>query len=245
MAEDNASHLSACLGFTVSPRLPFVLLQAARSVVDSMADRSRLGVRICQRADHYCNVARVLATAILHYDLAANLVAVRDSAGVLKRCENSLFAQLLNMPPRTVDNAIYSLKRSGLYLSVEQRTVSREQPAAVRGSASIKRLNMYLFDLLGLGRWASVQRNKARQRVEHKRLSSRQGSPSLESYRRTDDSLRAKRNRQREQARLRRLSEHSSERPVEHFGNKINSAGRLSLTAIRALLNLPLPDTPD
>lgn len=206
-AAENAKYLSDYLGFEVSPRLPFVLLQAAFDVVNSVRDRSRLGVHICQRADHYVNTVKVLATAILHYDLAANLVGTRDRvSGALKRCENSLFADLLKLPSRTVDNCIYSLKRSGLYLSFEQREEKDGEPGVYRGVASIKRLNMTLFEILGLGSQASIQRGKAKQRQQLKKVQRTPAEIAFSEYRQCDDKVRERRNQQRQAAKERRQS---------------------------------------
>lgn len=203
-ASENAAYLSEFLGYSVSDRLPFVLLQAARSVCESIQSGRRL-IRAF-RADHRLNAARVLACAILHYDLAANLVATRDANGKLSRCDNTLFADKLNLPRRTVDNAIYTLKRSGLYLSFERReqVESGERRGGWRGLASIKRLNMAIFELLGLGHMASVQRNKAKQRAEIKKMRRTDEERVLDDYRRTDDKLREKRNLQRQKGAMSR-----------------------------------------
>ncbi|HCH5589180.1 TPA: hypothetical protein NKZ51_004533 [Vibrio parahaemolyticus] len=206
-ATENAQMLTKFLGYEVNSRLPYVLLQAASDVIRSITDRSKLKTRIC-RADHYVNTMKVLATAILHYDLAANLVAVRDRAtGKLERCENTLFADKLSMPARTVDNCIYSLKRSGLYLSFEQREEKEsEDGKAYRGIASIKRLNSVLFEMLGLGGFLSVQRARAKERAQMKRLRKTPIEEKLEEYRQTDDKVRDKRNQQRADAAAKRKS---------------------------------------
>lgn len=207
-AAENAKYLSDYLGFEVSPRLPFVLLQAAFDVVNSVRDRSRLGVHICQRADHYVNTVKVLATAIVHYDLAANLVGTRDRvSGALERCENSLFADLLKLPSRTVDNCIYSLKRSGLYLSFEQREEKDGEPGVYRGVASIKRLNMTLFEILGLGSQASIQRGKAKQRQQLKKVQRTPAEVAFEEYKQCDDKVRERRNQQRADAKAKKQSQ--------------------------------------
>ncbi|WP_305817508.1 hypothetical protein [Photobacterium leiognathi] len=205
-ATKHAEELSQLLGFTVSPRIPFVLLQAAHDVAIS-AKGKRLPIRICLRSDHYANAAKVLACAILHYDLASNIVATRDQRGVLTRCDNGLFANLLNMPARTVDNAIYSLKRSGLYLSFEQREKELDdnnQIIGFKGLASIKRINSVLFEMLGLSKFASVQRMKAKQRAQLKKVSKTPAELQLEAYRKTDDKVREKRDQQRAAAAERR-----------------------------------------
>ncbi|PSW53059.1 hypothetical protein C0W50_19820 [Photobacterium leiognathi subsp. mandapamensis] len=208
-AHDNATYLTEQLGFSVNPRIPFVLLQAARDVLESGNGKSRLPTRICQRLDHYKNTVKVLATAILHYDLANNLVATRDEQHKVKRCDNGLFANLLGMPSRTVDNCIYSLKRSGLYLSFEKREKqldSQGQIIGFSGLASIKRINMVLFEMLGLGELASVQRAKAKQRRDQKRYSKTPAQQAIEEYKKTDDALRAKRDQQRAEAKVRKQS---------------------------------------
>ncbi|WP_035017056.1 hypothetical protein, partial [Enterovibrio norvegicus] len=179
-AADNAKYISDFLGFPVSPRLPFVLLQAARDVCAAATDPKKFITRLCQRGDHYVNCIKVLATAIVHYDLAANLVATRDPRGALQRCENDLFTARLGMAPRTVDNVIASLKEAGLYLSFEQREHTKE---GHRGRASIKRLNIGLFNWLGLGREASIQRANAKQRQDIKKVTKTPTDAALDSYR--------------------------------------------------------------
>ncbi|HIF9551109.1 TPA: hypothetical protein ACX6S2_003433 [Photobacterium damselae] len=204
-ASKNAELLSQVLGFHVNERLPHVLLQAAADVICSIANRNILNTHICDRADHYVNTMKVLATAILHYDLASNLVGTRDKSGQLDRCENSLFVDLLQMPSRTVDNCIYSLKRSGLYLSFEQREERDSETGVVyRGVASIKRLNMVLFEKLGLGKFVSIQRAKAKQRIQMKRYQQTPAEKMLSDYRKTDDKVRERRNKQRSAAAERR-----------------------------------------
>lgn len=207
-AAGNAQLLTEFLGYPVNERLPYLLLQVASDLARSVTDRSIIKTRICDRADHYLNSMKVLATAVLHYDLAANLVGTRDrKTGHLARCENSLFADLLNMPARTVDNVIYSLKRSGLYLSIEQREEKDPDESGervYRGVASIKRINMVLFERLGFGQLFSVQRAKAKQRAEIKRLQKTPAEEMIESYRKADDKLRDKRNAGREAGRKRR-----------------------------------------
>lgn len=208
-ATENAQFLSKFLGYQVNDRLPYVLLQVASDLARSVRDRSMIKTRICDRADHYLNSMKVLSVAVLHYDLASNLVGVRDrKTGKLNRCENSLFADLLNMPSRTVDNVIYSLKRSGLYLSIEQREVKETESGETdyRGVASIKRINMVLFERLGFGQLFSVQRAKAKQRAELKRLQKTPAEEQIEAYRKADDKLREKRNAGREAGRAKRES---------------------------------------
>ncbi|EGR0666932.1 hypothetical protein E2J97_16910 [Vibrio cholerae] len=203
-AKENAQFLTQKLGFEVSDRLPFILLQAAADVLRSIQDRKILKTKICHRSEHYANAMKVLAVALLHYDLAANLVATRDkTTRKLIRCENSLYSQLLGMASRTVDNAIYTLKRSGFYLSFEQR---EEKEGEWRGSASIKRINAALFEMLGLGQLASAQRAKAKQRVELRRLQKTPIEQQFDEYRRADDKVREKRNKQRAEGRKRRLA---------------------------------------
>lgn len=207
-AAKNAQFLSDQLGFDVNPRIPFVLLQAAADVISTKDGKSRLPAKICLRLDHYKNAIKVLATAILHYDLANNLVATRDSRGKVKRCDNGLFANLLNMPSRTVDNCIYSLKGCGLYLSFEQCEKENESFGKVsfKGLASIKRLNMALFEMLGLGKAASVQRNKAKQRAEIKKYAKTPAQEKLDDYKNCADKVRARRNKQRADAKLHKQS---------------------------------------
>ena len=190
-ATENANYLSSNLGYVVSDRLPYVLLQAATEVLQSIHNRKKLKTRICDRADHYANTMKVLATAILHYDLASNLVGVRDRVThKLERCDNKLFADRLNMPSRTVDNCIYSLKRAGLYLSFEQREEKETDVGRVyRGVASIKRLNMVIFEMLGLGQFVTVQRAKAKQRKQIKQLEKTPEQEQLDSYRKADDNI--------------------------------------------------------
>ncbi|MCG6438079.1 hypothetical protein, partial [Vibrio parahaemolyticus] len=77
-AADNAQFLSKFLGYQVSDRLPYVLLQVASDVARSVEDRAILKTRICDRSDHYLNSMKVLAVAVLHYDMASNLVGTRD-----------------------------------------------------------------------------------------------------------------------------------------------------------------------
>ncbi|PMN73140.1 hypothetical protein [Enterovibrio norvegicus] len=196
-AADNAKYISDFLGFPVSPRLPFVLLQAARDVCAAATDPKKFITRLCQRGDHYQNCIKVLATAIVHYDLAANLVATRDKMGKLQRCENDLFTDRLGMAPRTVDNVIATIKEAGLYLSFEQRESTKE---GHRGRASIKRLNMGLFNWLGLGREASVQRANAKQRQDIKKVTKTPTDVVLDSYRTTAETVRVKRVNQRAEA---------------------------------------------
>lgn len=205
-AQDNAKYLSDYLGFDVNPRIPFVLLQAARDVISTKDGKSRLPAKICLRLDHYKNAIKVLAVAILNYDLANNLVATRDANNRTQRCDNGLFANLLNMPSRTVDNCIYSLKRSGLYLSFEQYEKENDELGNVsfKGVASIKRLNMALFEMLGLGKEASIQRNKAKQRAQIKQYTKTPAQVKFDEYKACDDKVRAKRNKQRADAKLRK-----------------------------------------
>lgn len=226
-AEENAKYLSSSLGYDVSERLPYVLLQAATEVLQSIQNRSKLKTRICDRADHYANTMKVLATAILHYDLASNLVGVRDRVThKLERCENSLFADRLNMPSRTVDNCIYSLKRAGLYLSFEQREEKDSDVGPVyRGVASIKRLNMVIFEMLGLGQFVTVQRAKAKQRKQIKQLEKTPEQEQLDSYRKVDDKVRDKRNKQRSHAKFERVT-----KPITEMLTSLQSQNRTEET---------------
>lgn len=204
-AAKNAQFLSDQLGFDVNPRIPFVLLQAAADVISTKDGKSRLPAKICSRLDHYQNTIKVLAVAILKYDLANNLVATRDENNRMKRCDNGVFANLLNMPSRTVDNCIASLKGCGLYLSFEQREKELDEQGQIigfKGLASIKRLNMALFEMLGLGKAASVQRNKAKQRAEVKKHAKTPAQVKLDDYKACNDKLRAKREQQRADAKL-------------------------------------------
>lgn len=208
-AAKNAQFLSEQLGFEVNPRIPFVLLQAATDVISTKDGKSRLPAKICLRLDHYKNSIKVLAVAILNYDLASNLVATRDVNNRIKLCDNGLFANLLNMPTRTVDNCISSLKGCGLYLSFEQREKEYDEFGKIigfKGLASIKRLNMALFEMLGLGNEASIQRNKAKQRAEIKKHAKTPIQVKLDEYTACDEKLRAKRAKQRADAKLRTQS---------------------------------------
>lgn len=208
-AAKNAQFLSDQLGFDVNPRIPFVLLQAAADVISTKDGKSRLPAKICLRLDHYQNAIKVLAVAILNYDLANNLVATRDANHRLQLCDNGLFANLLNMPARTVDNCIASLKGCGLYLSFEHREKELDEHGQIigfKGLASIKRLNMALFEMLGLGKAASVQRNKAKQRAEVKKHAKTPAQVKLDDYKACNDKLRAKREQQRADAKLRKQS---------------------------------------
>lgn len=207
-AADNAKFLTAQLGYEVNERLPYVLLQAAAEVVKSISNRKILKTRICDRSDHYANAMKVLATAILHYDLASNLVGLRDKiTHKLERCDNTIFADRLDMAPRTVDNCIYTLKRAGLYLSFEQREEKDSDVGRVyRGVASIKRLNMVIFEMLGLGQFVTVQRAKAKQRKQIKQLTKTPEQEQLDSYRQVDDKIRDKRNKQRSKAKFERVT---------------------------------------
>ena len=207
-ATENAEFLTSSLGYKVSDRLPYVLLQAATLVVESISNRKILKTRICDRSDHYGNTMKVLATAILHYDLASNLVGLRNKiTHKLKRCDNSIFSECLDMPSRTVDNCIYTLKRSGLYLSFEQREEKDSDTGRVyRGVASIKRLNMVIFDMLGLGQFVVAQRAKAKQRKQLKQLAKTPEQEQLDSYRDVDDKVRDKRNSQRAKAKFKRAT---------------------------------------
>ncbi|MCC3798276.1 hypothetical protein ACXHQB_23635 [Vibrio parahaemolyticus] len=213
-AAENAKFLTENLGYEVNERLPYVLLQAATLVVKSISKRSILKTRICDRSDHYANTMKVLATAILHYDLASNLVGLRNKiTHKLERCENSIFAERLRMAPRTVDNCIYTLKRSGLYLSFEQREEKDTDIGGrvYRGVASIKRLNMVIFEMLGLGQFVQVQRAKAKQRKQIKQLAKTPEQEMLDSYRKVDDKVREKRNKQRAKAKFERITKPLSE----------------------------------
>lgn len=244
-ATENAQMLTKFLGYEVNSRLPYVLLQAASDVIRSITDRSKLKTRIC-RADHYVNTMKVLATAILHYDLAANLVAIRDGAGKLKRCENSLFADKLDMPTRTVDNCIYSLKRSGLYLSFEQREEKEsEEGKAYRGIASIKRLNSVLFEMLGLGKFVSVQRAKAKERAQMRKLSKTPIEQKLDEYKKADDKVREKRNKQREEAAAKRKSVLAKAQANNRTQDILAALDRgEDYTQIKAQYEPPLDDIP-
>ncbi|OCH31795.1 hypothetical protein A6E13_16360 [Aliivibrio fischeri] len=246
-AVENAKLLSSFLGYEVNNRLPFVLLQAASDVIRSISDRTKLKTRICFRADHYANTMKVLAIAILHYDLASNLVGVRDQkTGKLERCENNLFAEKLDMPPRTVDNCVYTLKRSGLYLSFEQREEKEtETGLGYRGVASIKRLNMVLFEMLGLGGFVSVQRAKAKQRQQLKRLQRTPAQDMLDDYRRADDKVRAKRNKQRADAKLKKQSLLAQAQSGNRTLDIIDALERgETLEQIKAAYNAPVDDIP-
>ncbi|CAK1748622.1 conserved hypothetical protein [Vibrio crassostreae] len=260
-ATENANYLSSNLGYVVSDRLPYVLLQAATEVLQSIHNRKKLKTRICDRADHYANTMKVLATAILHYDLASNLVGVRDRVThKLERCDNKLFADRLNMPSRTVDNCIYSLKRAGLYLSFEQREEKETDVGRVyRGVASIKRLNMVIFEMLGLGQFVTVQRAKAKQRKQIKQLEKTPEQEQLDSYRKADDNIRDKRNKQRGRAKFERetnplskmLSSLQSQNRTEETLNLLNQG--FSHAEIKALYKSrevginpgPVDDCPD
>ncbi|HHJ3234268.1 TPA: hypothetical protein ACQJO1_004675 [Vibrio parahaemolyticus] len=246
-ATENAQMLTKFLGYEVNSRLPYVLLQAASDVIRSITDRSKLKTRICFRADHYVNTMKVLATAILHYDLAANLVAIRDKAtGQLERCENSFFADKLSMPSRTVDNCVYTLKRSGLYLSFEQREEKEEDDRKVyRGIASIKRINSVLFEMLGLGRFVSVQRAKAKERAQMNRLRRTPIEEKLDEYRKTDDQVREKRNKQREEAAAKRKSALAQAQANNRTQDILAALERgEDYTQIRAQYEPPIDDIP-
>ena len=246
-ATENAQMLTKFLGYEVNSRLPYVLLQAASDVIRSITDRSKLKTRICFRADHYVNTMKVLATAILHYDLAANLVAIRDKAtGQLERCENSFFADKLSMPSRTVDNCVYTLKRSGLYLSFEQREEKEEDDRKVyRGIASIKRINSVLFEMLGLGRFVSVQRAKAKERAQMNRLRRTPIEERLDEYRKTDDQVREKRNKQREEAAAKRKSVLAQAQANNRTQDILAALERgEGYTQIRAQYEPPIDDIP-
>lgn len=240
-AADNAAKLTQTLGFEVNPRLPFVLLDAANQVCESLTDRTKFVTRLCRRGDHFENSIKVLATAILHYDLAANLVGTRR-AGQLHRSENTLFSDLLKMAPRTVDNAIYTLKRAGLYLSFEQREATED---GYRGRASIKRLNMALFNLLGLGKFASIQRNLAKQRAEVKKITQTPAEKALGDYRKTDDAVREKRDTARAEAARQRAEALRQ----QQAGNRTQAilaaldAGE-DLDTVKAQFSAPVDDIP-
>lgn len=191
----------------INRNIPRVLLEAAARVAKSVKDRSILsGARICNRDDHYVNSIKVLCVAILNYDLAENLVGRREK-GVFTRCNNSLFANFLNMPSRTVDNCIYSLKRAGLYLSFELREKGEKTEDGKqkwKGVHSIKRLNSTLFTMLGLGDMFAKEVVSKKIWVRTKARTVTPTEKSLNEYKKTDDRVREKRNAQRASAQARR-----------------------------------------
>jgi hypothetical protein len=251
-ASENAEHLSNFLGYPVYSGLPHVLLEGARRVSEAVTDRSILPVRICSRAEHYTSCIKLLCCAILNYDLASNLVGRRDQkTGIITRCDNNMFSELLGIKPRTLDNCIDSIKRSGLYLSFEQWESSEGENGQkiFRGIASIKRLNMTLFEMLGLGKLCSVQRAKAKQRAQLKKLQQTPAERSLNSYKTTDQKVRAKRKAQRDAKAIQRaaaLQNGQSQNRTEQILEYMNANPGTTLDQARSLfLGLLHDEAPD
>lgn len=165
---ENAAILSKFLGFPVSEKMPGVLLNAAARIAQSVSTRRYLA-DICTRRDHYNNCMKVLTCAIVHYDLARNCLALRNrETGKHDTCQNTIFARL-DMAPSTVDNCLATLKRAGIYLSIE-----RCEPKLIdnrwqkRAIASIKRINAAVFALFGLEKELERQQQSARDRRERR-----------------------------------------------------------------------------
>lgn len=212
-ANENCVYIAKFLGCDkksnrVSNKLPFVLLEAARLIAESVQSRTQSPLpRLCSRSDHYENAAKVLCVAVLNYDIAANLVAHRKN-GKVERCDNALFASILNMPSRTVDNAIATLKRAGLYLSVELREEKDELTSdgrqKYRAVNAIKRLNTSLFDILGLASmYATALTNKKTWTKANDRFLT-PAETMMQKYKRDNALIQAKRKKGREEAKIKR-----------------------------------------
>lgn len=212
-ANENCVYIAKFLGCDkksnrVSNKLPFVLLEAARLIAESVESRAKSALpRLCSRSDHYENTAKVLCVAVLNYDIAANLVARRKN-GKIERCDNALFSSILNMPSRTVDNAIATLKKAGLYLSVELREEKDELTPdgrqKYRAVNAIKRLNTALFDVLGLASQYEKELINKKEWVKNKARSLTTFDAKVEGYKRKIAQIQAKRKKGREEAKLNR-----------------------------------------
>lgn len=104
------------------------------------------------RKDAYTNAVKVLAVAIMNLDLATNTIVGFTKGGELIPVGNSLFINTLNMPRRTVDEAIRRLKEMGLYLSNERYKYTLDELGnkIFEGAHSIKRVCLGVFNVFDL-----------------------------------------------------------------------------------------------
>lgn len=131
-----------------------VQMRYVRRVIDSfLANERPFPNSQYMRIDGYRNAIKVHCVSVMCLDLATNTVVGFDKkTGGLVPAGNSLFSNLLNMPSRTVDEAVAALKRMGVYLSNERfkYTIDELGNKIFEGAHSIKRVCLGVFKLFDL-----------------------------------------------------------------------------------------------
>ncbi|MFL7036471.1 hypothetical protein BCS71_25750 [Vibrio lentus] len=131
-----------------------VQMRYVRRVIDScLANERPFPNSQYMRVDGYTNAIKVHCVSVMCLDLATNTVVGFDkTAGGLVPAGNSLFVNMLNMPSRTVDEAVATLKRMGVYLSNERYkyTIDELGQKIFEGAHSIKRVCMGVFKVFDL-----------------------------------------------------------------------------------------------
>lgn len=152
-----------------------VQMRYVRRVIDScLANERPFPNSQYMRIDGYTNAIKVHCVSVMCLDLATNTVVGFDkAAGGLVPAGNSLFANMLNMPRRTVDEAVATLKRMGVYLSNERYkyTLDNFGQKVFEGAHSIKRVCLGVFKVFDLDEALNKAVNSAKAKLQQSQAS--------------------------------------------------------------------------
>ena len=152
-----------------------VQMRYVRRVIDScLANERPFPNSQYMRIDGYTNAIKVHCVSVMCLDLATNTVVGFDkTAGGLVPAGNSLFANMLNMPRRTVDEAVATLKRMGVYLSNERYkyTLDNFGHKVFEGAHSIKRVCLGVFKVFDLDEALNKAVNSAKAKLQQSQAS--------------------------------------------------------------------------
>lgn len=152
-----------------------VQMRYVRRVIDScLANERPFPNSQYMRIDGYTNAIKVHCVSVMCLDLATNTVVGFDkTVGGLVPAGNSLFANMLNMPRRTVDEAVATLKRMGVYLSNERYkyTLDNFGQKVFEGAHSIKRVCLGVFKVFDLDEALNKAVNSAKAKLQQSQAS--------------------------------------------------------------------------